>query len=437
MTLSFLTIDLKLIKQIFQHPVFRITSLNSLSVIIRILTGLVSTSVVAKVLGPSGVALLGNLRNFITSLETIAVLGFNNGIVKYVAEHNKNQEELQKIISTVFWTLLVASVAVALPLFIFADYWNLKIFGRAYDFSLVFKTLALTIPLFAMNIFLVAIINGLSEFKKVIYINIAGNFIGFVFTILMILQYKTLGALLAMALVPLILFGVSWFWVSRTLSLIQYIKFGIYDASVIQKLSAYSLMAFVSAFCLPLVYLQIRSEAIATLGIDNAGNWEAMNRLASFYLVFVSTLLSVYFFPKLSQSKTDIQTKDIFMDYYKSIIPMFIAGGMLLYFTRDILITLIYSDRFFVLSDLFFWQLLGDFFKVCSLILGYQFFAKRMTVAFLTTEVFSIVILYLSSNFLMKSYGVQGLVMAHAVTYAIYLLLLLVMFRKVVFAKAK
>ena len=428
---------MKLIKQIFQHPVFRITSLNSVSVMIRIVTGLVSTSVVAKVLGPSGVALLGNLRNFITSLETIAVLGFNNGIVKYVAQHNKNQQELQKIISTVFWTLLVASITVAFPLFILADYWNLKIFGTAYDFSIVFKTLALSIPLFALNVFLVAIINGLSEFKKVIYINIAGNFIGFVFTILMILQYKTLGALLAMALVPLILFGVSWFWVSRTLSLKQYIKFDVYDVSVLKNLSAYSLMAFVSAFCLPLVYLQIRSEAIATLGIDNAGNWEAMNRLASFYLVFVSTLLSVYFFPKLSQSKTDSQTKGIFMDYYKSIIPMFIAGGLLLYFSRHLLIRLIYSDRFMVLSELFFWQLLGDLFKVASLILGYQFFAKRMTVAFLSTEVLSIVILYLSSTYLMKTFGVQGLVMAHTITYAIYLLVLLVMFRKIVFAKTK
>ncbi|HUH50781.1 MAG TPA: O-antigen translocase [Flavobacterium sp.] len=428
---------MKLIKHIFQHPVFRITSLNSVSVMIRIVTGLVSTSVVAKVLGPSGVALLGNLRNFITSLETIAVLGFNNGIVKYVAEHNKNQQELQKIISTVFWTLLVASITVAFPLFILADYWNLKIFGTAYDFSIVFKTLALSIPLFALNVFLVAIINGLSEFKKVIYINIAGNFIGFVFTILMILQYKTLGALLAMALVPLILFGVSWFWVSRTLSLKQYIKFDVYDVSVLKNLSAYSLMAFVSAFCLPLVYLQIRSEAIATLGIDNAGNWEAMNRLASFYLVFVSTLLSVYFFPKLSQSKTDSQTKGIFMDYYKSIIPMFIAGGLLLYFSRHLLITLIYSDRFMVLSELFFWQLLGDLFKVASLILGYQFFAKRMTVAFLSTEVLSIVVLYLSSTYLMKTFGVQGLVMAHTITYAIYLLVLLVMFRKIVFAKTK
>lgn len=400
---------------------------------IRMITGLISTSVVAKILGPSGVALLGNLRNFITSLETISVLGFNNGIVKYVAQHNKSEEELKKIISTVFWTLLGASFLVAVLLFSFAKYWNTVVFGSEFDFSIVFRVTALTIPLFALNIFLIAIINGLSEFKKVIYINIAGNLLGFGFTIFMVLQYGINGALLAMAFVPAILFVVSWFWISKSLDLKRYVKKGLYDFSVIRNLSEYSLMGFVSAFCLPIVHLKIRMNAIDTLGIDNAGNWEAMNRLSAFYMIFVSTLLTVYFFPKLSQSQSEKETRVVFFDYYKSVIPMFVIGGLVLYFLRDIFITLIYSKQFLVLSDLFLWQLTGDFFKVCSLILGYQFFAKKLTIAFLSTEIFSIAVLYFSSGLLMKTYGTQGLVMAHTVTYLIYFLVLLVMFRKIIF----
>lgn len=135
---------------------------------IRIVTGLVSTSVVAKILGPSGVALLGNLRNFITSLEAFSTLGFNNGIVKYVAEFEKDEEKLTQVISTVFWSLLIASVLLALPIFVFSDYWNDRIFGDRYDFGVVFQVTALSLPLFALNIFLVAVINGLSQFKKVI-----------------------------------------------------------------------------------------------------------------------------------------------------------------------------------------------------------------------------------------------------------------------------
>src|SRR5690606_24251489 len=154
--------DLKLLKSIFQNPVFRITSTNSVSVMIRIVTGLVSTSVVAKILGPSGVALLGNLRNFITSLETFSTLGFNNGIVKYVAQHHKNEQELSKIISTVFWSLLGASVLLGLPIFIFSEYWNNSIFGEEYDFGIVFKVVALSLPLFALNLFLIAVVNGFS-----------------------------------------------------------------------------------------------------------------------------------------------------------------------------------------------------------------------------------------------------------------------------------
>jgi len=404
---------------------------------IRMVTGLVSTSVVAKILGPSGVALLGNLRNFITSIETISVLGFNQGIVKYVAQHNKNEDELKKIISTVFWTLLGISLLVAIPLFAFANYWNTLIFGTEFNFSIVFRATALTIPLFALNIFLIAIINGLSEFKKVIYINIVGNLLGFGFTLFMVLQYGISGALLAMAFVPAILFVVSWFWISKSLDLKRYIKKGLYDFSVIRNLSEYSLMAFVSAFCLPIIYLKIRTNAIDIVGLENAGNWEAMNRLANFYLIFVSTLLSVYFFPKLAQSESNKQTQSVFLDYYKSVIPMFVAGGFILYFLRDIFITLIYSERFLVLSDLFLWQLVGDFFKVCSLILGYQFFAKKMTKAFLATEIFSIVVLYFSSNYLMKTFGTQGLVMAHTLTYGIYFIVLLVMFRRIVFMKNK
>lgn len=424
---------MKLIKKILQNPVFKITSLNSVSVMIRMVTGVVSTSVVAKILGPSGVALLGNLRNFITSLETISVLGFNNGIVKYVAQHNKDENELKKIISTVFWTLLGASFLVAVPLFIFANYWNTTVFGSEYDFSLIFRVTALTIPLFALNIFLIAIINGLSEFKKVIYINIVGNLIGFGFTIFMVVQYGINGALLAMAIVPAVLFVVSWFWISKSLDLKRYIKKGLYDFSVIRNLSEYSLMAFVSAFCFPIIILKIRMNAIDTVGIENAGNWEAMRSLSNFYMMFVSTLLTVYFFPKLSQSQSDKGTQSVFFDYYKSVIPMFLVGALILYFLRDIFISLIYSERFLVLSDLFLWQLAGDFFKVCSLILGYQFFAKKMTIAFLSTEILSIAILYVSSNYLMNIYGTEGLVIAHTVTYIIYFIVLLIMFRKVVF----
>jgi PST family polysaccharide transporter len=82
------------------------------------------------------------------------------------------------------------------------------------------------------------------------------------------------------------------------------------------------------------------------------------------------------------------------------------------------------------MADLFAWQLTGDFLKVGSLILGYEFFAKKLTKAFLVTEFISFTILYISSTYFMEVYGVQGAVMAHAFTYFVYWIVLLVYFRK-------
>jgi PST family polysaccharide transporter len=85
------------------------------------------------------------------------------------------------------------------------------------------------------------------------------------------------------------------------------------------------------------------------------------------------------------------------------------------------------------MTSLFLWQLIGDVLKVASLILGYQFFAKKLTVAFIFTELLSLSITYFSSIFLVSIYGLEGIVMAHTLTYFVYLIVLGVYFRKSLF----
>jgi PST family polysaccharide transporter len=56
-----------------------------------------------------------------------------------------------------------------------------------------------------------------------------------------------------------------------------------------------------------------------------------------------------------------------------------------------------------------------------------------MTTAFIITEIASLAVLYFSSIFLIKIFGIQGVVMAQALDNFIYLLLLGVYFRKSLF----
>ena len=420
-------------QKIIKTSLFKITSLNSFSVALKIGIGLITSKILAIFVGPSGMALVGNLRNFSSSLESISTLGFSNGIVKYVAEKKKDDDQLYKIISTAFICLLVVTIILSFFLYFFASFWNKQIFGNDFDYRIVFKAIALVLPWYAISVFLLSIINGLGKFKVVIWVNILGNIIGLLVSFYMILHFKTLGALLSIVISPALLFFVTFYFINKEFNFLQTIKFRYFNFRVLKNLSSYSLMALVSSVLGPIVYLAIRKNVIETVGLEQAGYWETIVRISSYYMMFVTTILSVYFLPKLAVAQNNQETKKIFWSFYKHILPVFAVALIVIYFSRFFIIKLLFTDEFMPVTALFFWQLIGDVFRAASWILGFQFFAKKMTKAFIISEIASLAVLYLSSRCLVVLFGIHGVVMAQALDNFIYLLVLCVYFRRSLF----
>ena len=409
---------------------FKITSLNSISVLIKIVIGLITSKILAVFVGPSGMALVGNLRNFLTSIESVSTLGFQNGIVKYVAENEEDKLEFKKLFSTLFFSLLFVTIVTSSVLFLFANHWNQVVFGDILEYSCVFKILAIVLPFYAASIYLISIINGLGRFKTVIYINIIGNIIGLFVTLLFIWKWLVLGALLAIIITPSLLFFVMVYYISKEISIKNTISFSLFDFKIIKNLSHYFLMALVSGIFGPVVFLAIRHQVIDTVGLKEAGFWESMTRISTNYLLFVNTLLTVYYYPKLVLAKTNEETKLVFWSFYKNVLPLFAVGLFIIYLFRGIMIKILFTQDFEPVSDLFLWQIVGDFLKAASWILGFQFFAKKMTKAFIVTEILSLLILYFSSFYFISIFKIEGVVIAHAFTYGMYLLVLGIYFRK-------
>ena len=424
---------MKIVKDILSKPLFKATSLNGISILLKICVGFITSKVIAVFVGPSGMALVGNLRNFLTTTEAFATLGFENGVVKYVAEHKNEKEKLQQTLSTIFISVMAVCGILSLILFLFSDSFNSSIFGNSYDYTFVFKILAFALPFYIGNVFLIAAINGFGNFKKVIYINSIGSILGLIISIFLIWKLKTEGALLSIIVTPALLFLVSFTFINKEIKLFKAVNSKYYNFKFLKNLSSYSLMALVSAVFGSIVILAIRKNIISTLGIEQAGFWEAMTRISSYYFLFISSIIGIYFLPKLSSAKDNSETKSLFWEYYKGILPLFILGMIVLYFLRDIVIHILFTKEFIPVAKLFFWQLLGDIFKAASIILGYQFYAKKLTKAFIVSEILSLFILYSSSIYFVSVYNIEGVVIAHAFTYGIYLLVLSIYFRKELF----
>lgn len=425
---------MNIIKEILSKPLFKAISLNGISILIKIFVGFITSKFIAIFVGPSGMALVGNLRNFLTTTEAFASLGFENGVVKYVAEHQAEEQQLKKTLSTIFITVLFSCLALSLGLFLLSDYLNNTVFGAKYNYGFIFKSLAVALPFYIGNIFLIATINGFGAYKKVIYINIIGSLIGLLASVLLIWKLNTEGALLSIIVTPSVLFIVSFVAINQELKIVRLINLSSYNLSFLKNLSSYSLMALVSAVFGPLVFLAIRKNIILTLGLEQAGFWEAMTRISSYYFMFITSLIAIYYLPKLAIAKDKTETKALFWNYFKGILPIFTIGMIVLYFLRNLVIQFVFSEEFLPVSKLFFWQLLGDVFKAAAFILGYQFYAKKLTKAFIVSELFSLFVLYFSSIYLVAQFSIEGVVMAHAFTYFIYFITLCIYFRKSLFA---
>lgn len=421
--------------KIAKSKFIKLLSLNSLSVFVKIISGLITSKLLAVFVGPSGMGLVGNFRVFFGALEGISTLGFQNGVVKYTAENENDSFYLKKMVFTVSFTLILVSIIIGIVLFCFASYWNTVVFGSSVRYEFVFKVVALSLPWYALSLIWVAIANGLGFYKRVLGVAIAGNSASVLLAVYLIYQFKTTGAVLLVALVPAVWFLVTMLLMPKVAQIGALFSMRYFDFTILKSLSSYSIMALFAAVASPFVYLIIRKEIVLSLGLEQAGYWETMGRIASYYMLFVTSIVSIYYFPKLAQAKSTTDSKLIFGNFYQTILPLFIVMVVLIFLCRDFIIQFLFAPNFKPVADLFFLQLLGDIFKVAALILGYQFFAKKHTIAFLVSEFLSLLFLYWSSHFLMNIYGLKGVVMAHALDNALYFVVLLVYFRKVLWGK--
>lgn len=413
----------------------KIASINSLAIVIRIISGFLTSKAIAIFVGTEGMALVGNLRDFFSSVQSFSTLGFSNGIVKYVSEFRNKTLELTKTISTVFYLTVVATIVVSLYCFLDAKHLSDILFTPNNDYSYVIKIMALALPLYAINVILLAVLNGLSQFKRLLYINIFAQIMGMIITLTLIWQQQLKGALIAVATVESAIFFVTLIGAYNQKHILKWIQWNGINFDSVKKLSAFSIMALFTALTLPLIKVAIRNYIIDTQSLHDAGLWEAMNRISWYYLMFISTLLSLYLLPRFAEIHTKREFRKEVFSFYKTIMPIFGLGLIVIYFLRTFIIRLVLTTEFDDVESLFFWQMLGDFIKVFSIVIAYQFLAKRMFWYYIITEAMSMLVLYFASIYLIDRYGVRGATIAHFVEYSFYLILMVLVFWKSLFGK--
>jgi O-antigen/teichoic acid export membrane protein len=422
------------IKKIIATDLVKVSFLNGLATIVKMLTGMVSVKVVAAIIGPVGIALLGQLNNFSTILLNISNGGINAGMTKYISEHANSKRDYSEYISTGFMITAVLSVAVSLILIIGAGYFSGLIL-HDIQYKSVFYVFGATIMFYAFNALLISIMNGFKEYKKYVIANILGSVVSLLFSAVLSIKFGIYGALIAAVTFQSVVFFLTLLILKNTIWLQWGIFIGKFKKRVAVKLGHFSFMALASAITIPAGQLIVRNYITQYRSIGDAGIWEGMNRISLMYITIVTTSMGVYYLPKLSElkSKTDIR-KEI-TSVYKLIIPFSIISTFSIYLARNLIIKILFTKDFSSMENLFAFQLIGDSLKLSGWVLGYLLIAKAMTKIYIIMECVNFLIITILSYYLVKKFGAVGATISYAVCYLVYLITLLFVFRSILFSK--
>lgn len=396
--------------------------LNGIAVAIKMLTLLGLNKILAIYVGPSGYAALGQFQNAVQMITTFASGAINTGVTKYTAEYYDDEERQHVVWRTAGTIALIGSLSTAVLVVIFSQ--NLAgWFLKDDTMGSVFVWFAATLVLFVFNTLLLAILNGKKEIQRYVIASIAGSIFALVVTSVMAWQLGLYGALVALAVYQSLTFFVTlqltykapWFK-------LRYLV-GAIDKQSAKNLGKFAAMALTSAACVPLSHIFIRNHLGETLGWEAAGYWEAMWRLSSAYLMLVTTTLSVYYLPKLSELQDSASIKREIIQGYKVILPVATACGLVIYLMRGFIIRVLFTEDFAPMEVMFAWQMVGDTLKIGSWILSYLMLGKAMMKLFIVSEIIASVLFYiLTINFTNKM-GLEGVAFAHSVNYFLYWIL--------------
>jgi len=419
------------IKKVLTSDLIKVFSFTGLSTLIKLITSYITVKVVASVIGPAGVALVGQLQNFTAIFTTIGAGGINNGVVKYVSEYKDDESELKKYLKNGFKLTTFFSVISGFFLIILSIYLSKWIlFEEKYYYLFLFFGFSLI--LLSLNNFFLSVLNGFKEFKVFVIISIFTNIVSLLFTIVLVWLYNLQGALIAVVTYQSIILFITLFclkekkWFSKEL-------WGDWDKTVIKKYLSFSLMALVTAMTVPVSQLLIRGYIIKEFSISEAGFWEGINRISAMYLMFVTTSFSVYYLPKLAEIKDDRLLRQEIFKTYKIITPIIFITLLLIFLLKDLVINILFTKEFYPMKELFLWQLIGDFFKILSWLLAFIMVAKSMTKMYITTEIVFSVLLVLLSYYFINQKGIIGATQSYCLNYVIYFGTMILIFKNKLF----
>ncbi len=399
--------------------------------IANILCAIVRTKLVAVWIGPAGIGLFSLFNNAAEMVNSITSFGIRNSAVRdvAVAVESRNSLRIGRVIAvikkwswfiSIFGAAVMIAIAPLLSNFTFGDY------SRTWDFVL----LSCVLMFYGLTNGEQTILQGLSSLRRLAHASVWGVAAGLVVSIPLFYFWGIDSIVTSIVVYHAMLLLFTWIFRHKDYTHVDlsakeafsdgkgFVKLGVF-----LTLSGFITTLFSYAFS---VYLNRVS------GTEEVGFYQAGYTLVNKYVGLIFTAIGMEYYPRLARIHESRLRMRVFVSQEINISVLVLVPIVAVFvLARDLLISILYSEEFKVISHYISWAIIGTFFRAYSWCMAFVVLAKGDGRTYLAMETASVVFGFVLNLVFYHYWGLTGLGVSNIVWYFLYCIIVgIVYFRK-------
>jgi len=344
-------------------------------------------------LPPAAFACVGQFLNFMSIGSATSSLALQNGWTALTAQNKENRDKLLGIWRGGLRLTTFASLLTFVFALLFCFMAPLETLLPGVPTRLAQAAILFALPgVFATNIITIsaAVMNGLGENRKWALINIVTSmwqvlwvafflYTGRLSVLSIIATQSIVAAIFASQIAGRAGFSIKQIWKTALDTRGPWLS--------------YALMGLVPMVLSPVVLTVMRMTVASSFGNDAAGIWQSVWKVSDFLFMAMSAILTVIILPRVSAKMSRGDFFRMFHPLLLRIMGISLVMVAALYFSRSILVQVLFSQAYMGAVDYLPLQLVGDFFRAGGFALALVLIARAETKSFLAVEIGSEILL--------------------------------------------
>ena len=369
------------------RSIFKATSLFGGVKAFQIIISIVRSKIVALLIGPTGVGIVGLFSSGTSLIQSLTQLGLSQSAVKDVAEAHSsgNQARVNRIVTVLRRLVWLTGLFGMICVIALSPVLSKTSFGDN-NYILSFILLSVILLFNQLSGGQNVILQGTRRLNYLAQASVWGSLIGLLICVPLYYWLGVKGIVPNLILGSLVTMLLSWFFSRK----VPYEPVPISFKEVLQEggqMLKMGLAMSVSGILVALSAYILRSVISHRGGIDQVGMFQAGFAIMTTYVGMVFSAMGTDYYPRLSAVNKDNERCKIIMNQQAEIGVLIIAPMILACIVYvPLIVRILYSTKFLEANDYIIWAASGMLFKMASWAISFIFIAKGESKLFIINE---------------------------------------------------